>query len=393
MKRALFVTYENPFHATSGDALYTCNIIEALALCCTVDIIYYDSNKVAPFIPEDKRSMFDRIICVPFVKKAPWRLVLSVLPGMIKSRSQTNYAASLKECIQQSNPDLVVINHFRMLSSLTVARTDKRHIVYVSHNIETAISKLAYQYQDLSVSKLVYYWDYIRTLLYERYMVRKCDSVLCISEGDRSVFSSIHRKGAVLVRPFMRPSTLPWRDIYAFKRTAKKLLVVGSFVWGPKKDNIRQLARHFATSQLSDQGYELQIVGRMKDALYHELSSISESVCVVPNPENVEPYYAQASIALIPEVIGGGFKLKVLEAATNGLAIFAVNGSISKGDFEPDTHYVEAPSIIDLLMKVSERGQDTESLYDMAQRCTRYVTEKYSLGKAHESIHTVVHAP
>jgi glycosyltransferase involved in cell wall biosynthesis len=392
MKKALFVTYENPFHATSGDALYTCNIIEALAQCCSVDIIYYDSNKVAPVIPADKRRMFDRITCVPFVKKAPWRLVLSVLPGMIKSRFQANYATSLADCVQWSNPDVVVINHFRMLFSLKIALSFDRPIIYVSHNVETAISKLAYEHRAPSLSKLVYYWDYIRTMLYERYIVRRCDSVLCISEGDRSHFASLYRKDAVLVRPFMRLSTLPRRDIDAFNRTAKTLLVVGSFVWGPKKDNITQLVRQFATSRLPQLGYVLQIVGRMEDALHHRLGAFCEAVCVVPNPQTVVPYYAQASIALIPEVIGGGLKLKVLEAATNGLAIFAVNGSISKGDFDPETHFVEAPSIEEMLKQVSERGADTQTLYDMAQRCRRYVSEQYSLEKARESIYTLVHA-
>ena len=392
MKRALFVTYENPFHATSGDALYTCNIIDALAQCCTVDIIYYDSNKIAPVIPLENQGVFDRIIRVPFVKKASWRLVLSVLPGMIKSRSQANYATSLADCIQRSNPDVVVINHFRMLFSLKVARAYNRPIIYASHNVETAISKLAYRYRALSFSKLVYYWDYIRTLLYERYIVRRCDAVLCISEGDRSVLASLHRKNAVLVRPFMSPSTLPGRDIDDFHQTAKQLLVVGSFVWGPKKDNITQLVRQFATSRLPQLGYVLQIVGRMEDSLYHGLGSVSEAVCVIPNPESVAPYYAQASIALIPEVIGGGLKLKVLEAATNGLAIFAVKGSISKGDFEPETHFVEAASIEEMLMAVSERGEDMESLYDMGERCRRFVREQYSLEKARESIQTVVHA-
>ena len=392
MKRVLFVTYENPFHATSGDALYTCNIIESIVSSCTLDLVYYDSNKLAPFIPCDKLMLFGHTVCVTFIKKAAFKLVFSRFPGMVKSRRQKNYLSALDHYLRKYRPEIVFINHFRMLFCLDLVKKHSIPVVYISHNVENAISWSAFKYEKVGIQKYVYLLDFIRTYVFERFILRRCDAVTSISEGDRVTLSRLCRTEPALVRPYMSQGSVSGRDIDVFRKMAKSLLVVGSFVWKPKRDNVINLASEFENSALPREGYILNVVGRMKKELEVELLSISNAIRVIPNPVSVHSFYAQSSIALVPEVIGGGLKLKVLEAASYGLAIFAVDGSIAAGDLEPGDHFVRSSTISSMLAKVLASKENLESLYDMSQRCQRFVNYNYSLTMARERIENVLSA-
>ena len=56
----------------------------------------------------------------------------------------------------------------------------------------------------------------------------------------------------------------------------------------------------------------------------------------------------------MPEVLGGGFKLKVAESALQKTAIFSVKGAITKCNLEKDKHFIEAIDFDELINKVIE---------------------------------------
>ena len=57
------------------------------------------------------------------------------------------------------------------------------------------------------------------------------------------------------------------------------------------------------------EGFELH-VGRIEEDLAVELKSVCPSIHISGQVIDLEKYYSNCSIALIPEVMGGGFKLE-----------------------------------------------------------------------------------
>ena len=57
--------------------------------------------------------------------------------------------------------------------------------------------------------------------------------------------------------------------------------------------------------------------------------------------DELVPYYKNVFIAIIPEKLGGGFKLKVAEAALNKAAIFSIKGAITPCNLIKNEHFLE----------------------------------------------------
>ena len=65
--------------------------------------------------------------------------------------------------------------------------------------------------------------------------------------------------------------------------------------------------------------------------------------------EDLSTFYEEAKIAIIPELLGGGFKLKVAEAALNHSAIFAIKGAINEDCLSGGRDYFEFENFEDLI--------------------------------------------
>jgi glycosyltransferase involved in cell wall biosynthesis len=103
------------------------------------------------------------------------------------------------------------------------------------------------------------------------------------------------------------------------------VVLVGSFRWVAKQENVRALVREAAPA-FARQGIVLDIVGSMPDALRDELSGHA-AVRVHGFVDDLAPLLENARMALVPEVIGGGFKLKLLDYVFHRVPVVTLQGA------------------------------------------------------------------
>ena len=92
-----------------------------------------------------------------------------------------------------------------------------------------------------------------------------------------------------------------------------------------------------------------------------------------PVPD-VVPYYEKAEISIIPEKLGGGFKLKVAEAAFFNTIIFAIKGAITTCNFKKGKHYKEFDSFEKLITGIVEsksNQKEFNQIIDNAKKLTQ----------------------
>jgi glycosyltransferase involved in cell wall biosynthesis len=101
----------------------------------------------------------------------------------------------------------------------------------------------------------------------------------------------------------------------------RTLLFVGSFGYSPNVDAVLWFARTvWPTLYSRDRRLRLLVVGA--DALPALRSLPSRSGIVLAGPvDDLASVYAQASLALVPLRAGGGTRIKLLEAASHGVAV------------------------------------------------------------------------
>ena len=128
--------------------------------------------------------------------------------------------------------------------------------------------------------------------------------------------------------------------------------MVGSFTWAPKKENLMNLLNSKNFGRLHSNNINLTIIGNADSSLVKEINSNFKGVKMTGRVENVDSFYRLAKIAIVPEILGGGFKLKVAEAALQKSAIFSIKGAITKCNLIKNKHFIEAEDADDLIDKI-----------------------------------------
>lgn len=378
MTRILFLTYVNPYTLLAGDNIYTVNLLDSfLALGCQVDLLYYNSNPLEPEIPTHRAKDFHRTKALPFSRKSNLRLVFSSYPGMVASRKTAAYEAAVSEWTAAYTYDLAVINHLRM-GFVVDALPANLPKLYASHNAEYLLSINNFRNEKWGLKKAVYFWDAWRTGIFERKMMEKVDAFTAICEYDLDYLKGLHTAPSAVLRPVLSTSTRPLHTLEQFEAHVKNLMVVGSYTWGPKAQNIRALVRAFAKNNMIAKGFQLTVVGRIEPELALQLKQICPHVDVTGRVEDLEGYYDEHSIALIPEVMGGGFKLKVAEAGLRKKAVFAVRGAITRTNLEAGIHFMERDTLDELMQALVDETQDVQRLWKMAQSGYTVISTEYT---------------
>jgi glycosyltransferase involved in cell wall biosynthesis len=99
------------------------------------------------------------------------------------------------------------------------------------------------------------------------------------------------------------------------KRDAKRILFLGSLDWRPNLDAVGQLLNHiFPAVRAAEPSARLEIVGRHPPASLRRRIEETPGVELYANVADVRPHLTRCGVMAVPLRIGGGSRLKILEA-------------------------------------------------------------------------------
>jgi polysaccharide biosynthesis protein PslH len=191
--------------------------------------------------------------------------------------------------------------------------------VIMLHNAQSTLfermGKLyARTWQDL----LFYYPELWKVIRYEQRNYRRYDLAIAVSEADREL---VQRRA-----PGLPVELIPnGVDILHFQNNdqtvnPKTAVYVGHYGYPPNADAILYFARKiFPLIRQCEQQAELVVVGAEPP---EELKKI-EGVRVVGVVPDVRPFVAQAGVSIAPLRVGGGSRIKILEAFAMRKAVVA----------------------------------------------------------------------
>jgi glycosyltransferase involved in cell wall biosynthesis len=237
----------------------------------------------------------------------------------------------------------------------------KSQLIYISHNHEeTTRSLIARNYQGNLLTSAALLRDAHKATLLERRMVDHADIVTAVSPEDANRFGARHAEKSILVlSPGYAGRRVDTRHIGP--HLPRRVLLVGSFEWLAKQMNLREFLAQ-ADGLFASAGVELQIVGNGDQAFFDGLKPGLKSTEIIGPVDNLNPYFDQARIAIIPERSGGGFKLKVLEYIFNRLPVAALENSIAGLPLARDKYVMTFPDYRKLATGAIEAIDDFDLL-------------------------------
>ena len=324
--RCLWISRDIPFPQDAGDKIYSANMTCALA-DAGVSVCFLGYTGDATGHQPDSWSRFSssswpvETNALTGNKRGKLAALFSRLPIAAAIHATRDYRMLLGNQLAQ-HLDLIVMDSYgsgwaldACLSAQKAAEkrgANRPTLIYLSHNHEESIWRaMAAQAKGNPLKRLALWQNYLKVRALERRLASKVDLISAITAEDAQLYGSQQPgKPAVTLTPGYSGRVLAARTITA--STPRHVVLVGSFRWIVKQENLRRFLE-LADARFKAHDIRFDVIGDVPQALLDELRGTLQATQFHGFVDDIAPYFESARLAVVPEVIGGGFKLKYLD--------------------------------------------------------------------------------
>jgi glycosyltransferase involved in cell wall biosynthesis len=287
------------------------------------------------------------------------------------------------EHLRRDQPDVVVFSGLELTNYLTRLRTGGgARIVMDLHNAE---AELCREMTVMRASGLTLSLDRCVALRdVERSCFNHAADVWVCSERDRRIIQRDHP--TTRRRVHVVPNGLADESVRGTARTDGRIIRVlfpGRLDWAPNADAAAFLIRSvFAPLARMFPRVEFVVAGARPGALleYH-----APPVLVVADPVDMAPLWANAVLA-VPLRIGGGSRIKIIEAFARGVPVVASAKAVEGLDVDPGSQYFHAEQASDFVRTLASIVSGSQDLTDVRACASAYVERNHTVGAVADAI-------
>jgi hypothetical protein len=373
--RCLWISRYIPFPLEGGAQIYSANLAQSLARAGALVRFMGLGNTCA--VPESAGSV--QWLGVPGGKRNAAVAALSSLPFAAAIDATKTYRAMLAAQLQEQW-DAIVLDGYgtawaldRCLAYCRVARAQPAVLVHVSHNHEEMLWQvMGREARGSALKRIALRRNAIKVAALERRIVASVDLLTTITDEDLNTLGAgVPRNRSLSLTPGYAGPVVGARRISA--ATPRRVLIMGSFGWVVKQANLTQFLK-IADPIFVKQGIELDVVGGVPPALLATLSGWCRATHFHGFVTDLVPHLERARIGIVPESIGGGFKLKFLDyifwrvpVATVSQAVAGLSGELQLAMIKNDTLEGLVDEIVSHIDRIDELNGMQERAFALAK--------------------------
>ncbi len=383
--RVVVVDEEFPYPANSGKRLRTLNLVRRLAQWFDITYVAHvnadakETQKAVEFLHELGIRTIEISRTVP--PKSGIRFCVRLFAGIFSRLpySVTSHVSDeMKSHLQtMCEDDAVRLWHCEWTPYAELFRgINADPLVIVAHNVESLIWK---RYADVELN-LFKRW-YIRQQLkkferFERWAFQRATRTIAVSAEDARL--AVESFGANNVDVVENGVDTQQYQSSGVKRCPKKMIFVGSLDWRPNLDGIQHFLRTTYPAIIkAEPKAKLDIVGRYPEPWLVALVKNYPNITLHSNVPDVIPHLSAAGMMIVPLRVGGGSRLKIIEAAANGLPVVSTRIGAEGLDFRGGEHYLAAEQIEHMAEPIIRTMRNYDASLAMADRAHDMVVAHY----------------
>ncbi|MBD0290361.1 MAG: glycosyltransferase [Thermoleophilia bacterium] len=214
---------------------------------------------------------------------------------------------------------------------------------------------------------------------YERERLADVDALVCFTERDRNALERLGTTTPIHRIPFgLAVPAVPLDPVGAFP---PNLVFVGNFVHPPNVDAATRLVRAILPAlEKRHPDISLSIVG--EDPAGRARAFAGGAVTVTGRVDDVTPYLDRAALVVLPLRLGGGMRVKLLDALAAGKAVVASPLAAEGLDVVDGEHLRLAESDGEFAAAVDELLGDETARAGLARRAREWALANASGGRA-----------
>lgn len=371
----LFLSRWYPFPPNNGSKLRIYNLLKAICSQHTVTLLSFiePGESASPsVVPIQNLVETQTILRKPF-NPSSWRACLGLFshkPRFVIDTYSLEMEKAIRNVLQRKKIDLVIASQFDMA-------------IYRSafHNLPAIFEEIEIGLFSQRVLEAENYLQYIRSWLtwvkHRRYVGQLLSSfqlgtVVSAKEAElvEQAFSMSHLVKIV-------PNCVNLADYEGYLTTPpnpKRLIFTGSFSYMPNYQAMRWFVdKVFPLVLHSHPETQLVITGDTAGKEFAGCPNIIQTGMV----DDIRPWVAGAWISLAPIQVGGGTRLKILEAMGLRSAVISTNKGAEGLDVEPGKHILLADQPDDFAAAVCTLLEDPLLRLQLTRNSYQLVKEKY----------------
>jgi glycosyltransferase involved in cell wall biosynthesis len=269
--------------------------------------------------------------------------------------------------------DAIVLDNIGCAHSLSAAKAYKVQnpatvLVYVSHEVEFETRRAKYgKYRINPLVRLGATLDLAKVKATEGRLLRDVDIVTVINQNDVLAFKAVvPNKRFTLISPGYDGSILQSRKID--KTTPRRVALLGGRTSQQKQQILLDWleASYFA---LTSANIEIIVIGDVAPNLHRSVQEKYPQVILTGFVEDADALLDECRMGIVPDTMGGGFKLRQLTYAFRRVPMVGLDRAISGLPTVPGHGYLTAPDLKRLADLIVTSIDDTDKLNSVQERC------------------------
>ena len=303
-----------------------------------------------------------------------FRVMLSLMrlrPVWVTDWSSQLFAMKARAIARRFHPDIIQAENHVMGQYFSAMKTINARRILVEH--EPGLRAAPY-IQNLPhvFESLVNTVERISWRRYEFDLYGKVEAIVVFTEADqRSIKEAAGRTPVHIIPP---GTAIPEYPLNPLGNPPVNLLFIGNFIHPPNMHAARRLIQSiFPLVQRQFPEIKLVLVGPHPPA--EMLAMRRENIIITGQVPDVRPYLDQAALFVAPMYLGGGIRIKVLEALAAGKAVVTTPLAVEGMSVRNGEHVSVAGNDLEFAQQIAYLLEHTEARASLAGQARKWACE------------------
>ena len=386
--KILMISHFIPYPPHGGAIQRTFNLLRETARKHEVHLITFsqkaiqpDPRKIAENIKElEKYCKTVKVIDISSDNNILHRLLL--LAANVFSNAPFDVWRFKSKNMARAIKDALANNKFDIFHAETIGLAQYKKLapdmpsLLVHHNVESVYILRRGKSEKNPLAQLYLFLQGIKIRAYERKMMPLFDMNIAVSDLDMLNFQERIPNGKIRV-------ITNGTDPEYFKPTSdieeSALIFTGGLTWYPNRDAMHYFCeRVFPLIKKSTENIRLDIIGRSPSEDLLKYAAADESIKIHGYVDDIRSYVARAAVYIVPIRVGGGTRLKILDAFAAGKAVVSTSIGCEGLHVEDGKNILLADSDQEFADKVLRLLKDKKLRGDLGSNARQLIQDYYS---------------
>lgn len=298
------------------------------------------------------------------------------MPFQICRFYHSEMSEKLERMITRDKYDIVYAVYSQMAPYLTQAKILDRNIKTVLEDIDLSfVTKYREYANKKGLAKVWASLEYKRTKDYVTRIWPSYDKVIVMSDVDKEKLLTINAGMNISVVP-NGVDTEYFQSAGYRKSNNNKLAFLGGSLHYPNVDALMYFLKEIypqVNQEIAD--ISLTVIGEFTE---NSILNLNNSVHFTGYVDDIRPYLNECTLLIVPLRIGGGTRLKILEAMSLGIPVVSTSIGCEGIDAEKDKDIIIADSAQDFAESIKAVLKDESLRFSLSRNGRRLIKQKYN---------------